>query len=134
MFYRYQEQKQFVNAESQWYWEFNGQYKPYSQQISQKLDNLRIGQIYSTKFGSHHYEITKLSATQCQQTNLSTNRTRNVILQQNDTFNVPQQNDGHQHRDDNKNNYDESEEKQELINLVNKCVLCGCTIYHFLTL
>ena len=63
-----------------WCWEYNGKYKPYSQDISQKLDSLSIGEAHIATFGDMDYEITKLSSNQCEQKNISTNNTRNVIL------------------------------------------------------
>jgi len=63
-----------------WLWEDNnGSYKPYSADVSLKLEQMDIGGTHSTTFGNSTYHITKIADDKAEQKNASTNYVRNAI-------------------------------------------------------
>eukprot|EP01083_Nonionella_stella_P216337 777790_1 len=74
--------------------------------MSQKIDNLKIGQSFTKTFGRDNYKITKTSATKCEQTNTRTNFIRKGKLKEHQST-QSQDDENSDHNDDYK------EQKQE---------------------
>ena len=77
--------QQFVDSDNnnngyEWYWEDNkGRLHAYSDDISKEIENLKVEESYFVHINNSQYQITKIAKDKCQQNNVNTNASRDVV-------------------------------------------------------